>query len=359
MILRAILTLSLSCLLFPLFVPGILASNPVPVPKGKPPLKRFTFREKHMGTTCALVVHASSEAQAHKASKAAFARIAEINGIMSDYDPTSELMRLCARAGGEPVKVSGELFTVLQAAQQLSHHSQGAFDVSVGPVVHLWRKARRTGKKPDPRALALARKLVNYKNIILDSVRRTVQLKQKGMVLDLGGIAKGYAADQALQTLKKTGLSRCLVVIGGDLVVGDPPPGAQHWTVGIAPLARHRKPLHYIPLHNAAASTSGDREQFVILDGKRYSHIIDLRTGKGVPGRFSVTVVAPDAITTDSLATAISIIGPERAKKLIQAYPRTSFRHVSKIEELKVTVSKGFPLQLTPGRGRKEDKVTR
>src|SRR5207302_10058285 len=155
------------------------------------------YTEAHMGTKFQVIVYAADEQTARDAAKAAFARVADLDGIMSDYKPTSELMRLCEKAGGDPVKVSDELFTVLSKAQEVSKLSDGAFDVTVGPVVRLWRLARRTQRLPDADDLKKALELVGYKNVKLDAKARTVQLLKPGMRLDLGGIAKGYAADEA------------------------------------------------------------------------------------------------------------------------------------------------------------------
>src|SRR5205807_2426091 len=158
-------------------------------------------------------------------SQAAFARVASLDASMSDYRQESELMRLCAKAGGPPVRVSDELFFVLRRAEEVSRRSDGAFDVTVGPVVRLWRRARRTQKLPDRDQLAQALARVGYKNVRLDARARTVQLLKPGMQLDLGGIAKGYAADEALKALKKHGVTRALVAAGGDVAMSGPPPG--------------------------------------------------------------------------------------------------------------------------------------
>src|SRR5262249_53417322 len=151
-----------------------------------------------MGTQFKIVLYAPDDGTAAKAKQAAFERIAALDGIMSDYRPTSELMRLCQKAGGDSVKVSGDLFTVLTRAQEVADLSDGAFDVTVGPLVRLWRRARRTQQLPPADELAAAKALVGFRKVRLDAREHTVQLRQAGMQLDLGGIAKGYAADQAL-----------------------------------------------------------------------------------------------------------------------------------------------------------------
>ncbi len=282
------------------------------------PLKQYTFTEPHMGTRFKVLVYSADKESANRAAKAAFARIAALDGIMSDYRPASELMQLCQKAGGDPVPVSPELFTVLARSQDLARASDGAFDVTIGPVVKLWRRARKSIQLPDPEELAAARKLVGHDKIRLDAARRTVQLTTRGMKLDLGGIAKGYAADEALKVLADHGLKCALVAAGGDIAVGEAPPNSKGWKIGIAPLLDpESQPKHALLLSKAAVSTSGDAEQYVEIEGKRYSHIVDPRTGVGVLGQFSVTVIARHGITTDCLATAVSVLGPEKGLALI------------------------------------------
>jgi thiamine biosynthesis lipoprotein len=311
----------------------------------EPPPQRFSFTEAHMGTRFKIIVYAPDEATANKASKSAFARIAELDGIMSDYRPSSELMQLCRKAGGDPVKVSDDLFKVLTQAQAVSELSGGAFDVTVGPVVRLWRRARRTQELPDDKELAQALALVGYRNIRLDAKAHTVQLLKAGMRLDLGGIAKGYAGDAAQEVLNKHGITRALVAAGGDIVVSDPPPDAKAWKIGIAPLEDpDATPERYLLLKNAAVSTSGDAEQYVEIGGKRYSHIVDPRTGIGVVGRMSVTVVARRGLDSDPLTKIAAVLGPEKGLPLTEKWEGASvfmIRKTDKGEE--VSVSKSFP----------------
>jgi thiamine biosynthesis lipoprotein len=308
-------------------------------------LKRFTFNEPHMGTMFNIILYAADEATAKKAAKDAFARVEELNGILSDYKADSELMKLCHKAGGDPVPVSVDLFKVLEAAQEISRLSDGAFDVSISPVVRLWRKARRTGVLPDGAELKKALALVDYHKIRLDPRGRTVQLLLVGMLLDLGGIAKGYTADAALAELRRHGITRALVAAGGDIAAGDPPPAAPGWKVGIAPLKdRTGSPRYHLLLKNRAVSTAGDSNQFVEIDGKRYSHIVDPKTGLGLVGRRSVTVVARQGVIADGLDTAICVIGVERGLKLLESMQDVAgllvFESPSGAEE--VTMSKGF-----------------
>jgi thiamine biosynthesis lipoprotein len=307
-------------------------------------LARHAFTELHMGTRFQITLYAPDEPSAARAAKAAFARIAALDGIMSDYRPTSELMQLCQKAGGPPVPVSEELFFVLTKAQEVSRRSEGAFDVTVGPVVRLWRQARKTHELPDPQELARARALVGYDKMKLDPKARTVQLHQAGMLLDLGGIAKGYSADEALAVLHRHGIMRALVAAGGDVAASGPPPDADGWRVGIAPLENPEgKPAHYVLLHDAAVSTSGDAAQHVEIGGRRYSHIVDPRTGMGLLGRRSVTVLARRGIDADSLTKVVSVLGPERGLPIIEATEGAAALVVVKTDKgTETTTSKRF-----------------
>lgn len=271
-----------------------------------------------MGVQVRLVVWAVDQSLAKNACAAAFARIAELDAIMSDYRPDSELMRLCAQSGRGAVQISADLFVVLERAQALAKLSAGAFDVTAGPCVRLWRQARRNGKMPQPEALEQAQALTGWSRLRLDADARTAQLLGETMQLDLGGIAKGYAGDCALQVLRQAGITRAMYVAGGDIVVGDAPPGRAGWTIDIAQTARR------LTLANAAVSTSGDTEQFVILNGKRYSHIVDPRTALGLTSRIAATVVAPDGLTADGLATAACVLGPSAGQRLVSYYPGTT-----------------------------------
>jgi thiamine biosynthesis lipoprotein len=307
-------------------------------------LKRFEIAEPHMGTRFRIILHAADEATAKRASAAAFLRIAELDGIMSDYQATSELMRLCAKAGGEAVPVSADLFDVLSRSQEISRQTDGAFDATVGPVVRLWRLSRRTQRLPDPQKLAAARALIGYENVVLDPKARAVTLKKSGMQLDLGGIAKGFAAEEAQAVLKKEGITRALVAASGDIVVSGPPPDSDAWTVGIGAVSEDEKTAPTLHLHDAAVSTSGDAFQYVEIGGKRYAHIVDPSTGMGITDIYQVTVVARDGTTSDALATALVVMGVEKGMKLVESMDGVSARFVRKTASgIEEKVSRRFP----------------
>ena len=214
------------------------------------------------------------------------------------------------------MKLSDDLWTVLAFSQQVSEQSGGAFDVTVGPLTKLWPRARRQKALPEPELFQAAKSAVGYRHLWLDSQARTAQLLKPNMRLDLGGIAKGYAADEALAAIKQLGLTRALVRASGDIAAGDAPPGETGWLVGIAPLDPDEKPQRFVRLANMAISTSGDSRQHLEIGGKRYSHILDPRTGLGVEGHSSVSVIAPRGIAADSVATAVSILGADQGLKL-------------------------------------------
>lgn len=282
-------------------------------------LHRFEFKQPHMGTLFGIVLYATEEAKASEASNAAFARIAALERMMTDYDPESELMQLRQKPVGRPIRVSDELFGVLQKSQRLAKLSDGAFDITVGPLVRLWRRARRREALPAPEMLARAHAAVGYRKLKLDARNKTVTLTVPNMQLDLGGIGKGYAADKALKVLESHGITRALVAASGDIAVGDPPPGQNGWRVGIGAIDRDGELATNLLLRNAAISTSGDTEQFVEIDGKRYSHIADPRTGIGLTERLQVSIVAKHAADTDSFATAVSILGVTRGLALVES----------------------------------------
>ena len=288
----------------------------------EPALNRFEFTQVEMAVAMRIVVYAPDQAKAKQATDAAFGRLHELNGIMTDYDPQSEVMRLCARSKpGNPVAVSDDLWRVLSRAQRVAELSDGAFDITVGPVVRLWRRARRQHELPSPQRLAEARKLVGYRLVRLISDGHKVELLKPGMLLDLGGIAKGDACDQALAVLEKQGLHRALVEAGGDVVLGDPPPGKAGWIVGVCSPTTESPPTRYLSLARVAVDTSGDAFQYVEIGGQRYSHIVDPRTGMGLTDGSKVTVVAPNGLAGDPLTKVIVVLGPQRGLKLIEETP--------------------------------------
>src|SRR4051794_15288803 len=287
-----------------------------------PPLSRHEFSEPHMGTTFTVVLYAGDEAQAARASRAAFGRVAELDARLSDYRDDSEAMRVSRDAVGRAIPVSNDLFRVLSLAQALSARTGGAFDVTIGPLSHVWRRARRQSELPAEEEVEAARQASGHTLVRLDHSAHSVRLARPGMRLDFGGIAKGYAADRALEALRAEGVSRALLVAGGDVAAADPPPGERGWRVAIAPFdSRTAAPVRSVTLANAGVSTSGDAEQWVEVGGVRYSHILDPRTGRPLTGQRQATVVARDATTSDMLATTMCVLGPRAGLQLANDTP--------------------------------------
>ena len=284
-------------------------------------LERFSFAEPHLGTIVEITLYAPEESVANEAAKAAFARVVELDRIFSDYKADSEVMQLCTDAGSRgPVKVSQDLFQVLDLSLRISQKSDGAFDVTVGPLVKLWRRARKEKKLPTPTEITNAKACVGWQFVALDAEKQTVELKRRGMQLDFGGIAKGYIAQEMSRRLRDRGIDRSLVAVSGDIVAAEPPPLADGWKVGVAPLAEKQGvPSRLLLLKNRAISTSGDAFQFVEIDGVRYSHIVDPQTGLGLTQRSSVTVVAAEGALADAMATAVCVQGPERGLRLAES----------------------------------------
>ncbi len=275
-----------------------------------------------MGTLFRIKLYASSPPQAVAGFQSAFTRIRQLDETLSDYNPNSELMQVCRQPPGQPVHVSDDLFRVLNASQRLSLDSAGAFDVTEAPVIRLWRDSRKTKHLPDPAALREAGNRSGFGKLTLDPIHHTVTFSQPDMLLDLGGIAKGFAADQALIALRAEGIRSAMVAASGDIAVSDAPPDRPGWQIGVDSVDLPQAAFtRILVVSNAAVSTSGDTEQFVEIDGKRYSHIIDPKTHQALTRRITVTVAAPTGMDADSLATALCVLGPERGLELVKHYP--------------------------------------
>ncbi len=300
----------------------------------EPKLNRFEFTEMHMAVDFRIVLYAADESTAKQAAAAAFARVKQLDEIMSDYNPQSELSCLSDTAPTqEAVHVSDDLWRVLVEAKKVSAQTSGGFDCTVGPIVKLWRRARRTRELPAADAIAAAREAVGDRFLELDAEKHTVRLLKPKMRLDLGGIAKGYAADAALAVLKKHGISSALVAGSGDIAVGDPPPGKPGWRIGVAPLDPKEPPTRFVMVANVGVSTSGDSLQHVEIGGKRYSHVVDPRNGMALTERSSETVVAVNATASDGLSTGVGVLGPKAGIEAIEKVPDAAALVVRKADD--------------------------
>ena len=331
-----------------------------------PALARFEFETIEMAIPFRIAAYAADARSATNAARAAFARIAELNRSLSDYDAESELSHLSLTAGsGKAIPISPDLATVLLRARDVSAASAGGFDVTVGPLTQLWRRARRQHELPDPVQLAEARAAVGWTNLVLTrgermeergwlpgphsrfayrfSIFSATLLKPK-MRLDLGAIAKGYALDEATRILRQHGLTRTLITGAGDMVAGDPPPGESGWKIDLPPLDLPGAPQALsVRLKNGSLCTSGDLFQHVEINGVRYSHIVDPHTGVGMTDHSLVIALGRDGMTTDALSTAISVVGPERGLRIARRFHAEARVLRAPFGRVEVSASKGFP----------------
>ena len=280
--------------------------------------KRFVFTESKMGSPFKIIMYCNDSLQAVSLAKQCFNLADSFNNIFSDYQNSSELMQLNAAAGsGASLKISTALLEVLLLSKNAFTKSNGAFDITVGPLVKLWRGARKTNQFPDKEKIITAKSLTGFNKIIIDKGDKKVSLPVPGMSLDLGGIAKGWIAQKIINFLISKKVASALADAGGDIVMSAAPPGSKGWAIGVnVPQSKEELLEQSLLLQNKAVATSGDAYQFIEKDGKRYSHITDPKTGYGVTLQRNVTVIANDGATADWLATACSILSIKKAKKL-------------------------------------------
>ncbi len=270
-----------------------------------------------MGTRFAITCYSDDPGQAKITANAAFDEAECINRVASDYIADSELLGLSKRPVAKPVAVSPLLFQLISEARGIAGKTDGLFDPTLGPLTQLWRESRRRKSLPDARTLAAARAACGWQNLILDAEKRTVAFMKPAMRLDLGGIAKGQAADAMLTVMKQRGIPRSCITAGGDVRLGDPPPNSTGWKIDMRTGANEESRV--LLLENCAVSTSGDLHQFIEISGTRYSHIVDPATGLGLTNGRSATVIAPTATLSDALATACCVARIDRAKDLALA----------------------------------------
>ncbi len=273
-----------------------------------------------MGTKFRIVLYAQDTTDANRAAVAALRRVDQLDATLSDYDPSSELSRLSNTAGTEEwVSVGDDLWSVLIQSAHLATVTDGAFDITIGPLTRLWRWTNRRGVLPDEERIAHARAAVGHWLIQFDHSSHRVRLVAAGMRLDVGAIGKGFAADAALVVLTRSGISHALVDAGGDIVASDSPPGTPGWRVEIPKVDNGTVGSETVWLSDGAVATSGDTYRYVEVDGVRYSHIIDPATGLGLTVRRITTVFAPTAVESDALASAISVLGPIKGIELVES----------------------------------------
>jgi thiamine biosynthesis lipoprotein len=288
--------------------------------------QRFDFESVQMATKFRLSLHAENRETAEKAAEDAFEHVSHLTGVFSDYEPYSELNRLNASKPNEPFKASPELVEIIARTLEISKLTDGAFDITCGHLTRLWRSMKNRKQLPPPERLAAAKAAMDWHAVKVDAQASTITLTKPGMLLDLGGIAKGYAADSVLKRLRERHhITRALVIAGGDIAIGDPPPGKEGWEIKlrtyIEPIGGGVAKLDTVLLKNTAVSTSGDLYQSITIEGKRYAHIISPKSGLGVTETVSCSVIARDGTTSDALATAMVVLGKEKGSEIAKRIP--------------------------------------
>jgi len=282
-----------------------------------------------MGTFARVVVIAADRNTADRCTEAAFAEIYKVDKLMSRYKSDSQINVVNRDGFKRAVEVSESTYEVLQRSVEFSKLTDGVFDITVGPLVELFRSAEKKGAAPSKDQIAQAKSKVGYEKLKLDDDNKTVRFTVEGMQLDLGGIAKGYAVDKAIEAAQKAGAVGAMVDIGGDIrCFGKAPQAKNNWLIGLknpstGGEAEGRDILLTLRLKDSAVATSGDYQQFVLIKDKRYSHIINRQTGTSAEGLSSVTIIADNATDADALATAVSVMGAEKGFALIEKLPNT------------------------------------
>ena len=280
-------------------------------------LQRFSYTVPKMGSPFTIIFYAGDSAEAAAIANNCFGLVDSLVNILSDYTDSSELNRLCARAGKSSFKCSPVLLDILLQSKHAYEKSMGSFDITLGPVTRLWRKARKEKIFPNPALVKEKLALTGFNKIQMDSITHTVSLQQAGMQLDLGGIGQGYIAQQVINYLKSRYIKNALVDVSGDIVCIGMPPGTKGWTVAVnLPESENELLPKPLLITNKAVTTSGDVYQYMEHDGKRYSHIVDPATGYGITSQRNVTVIMADGTTADWLTKACSILSIAKAKKL-------------------------------------------
>jgi thiamine biosynthesis lipoprotein len=281
-------------------------------------LKKYSRVEKLMGNRFELTIVTQDKAFAYSCIDKAIAEIRRIENLLTTFNNYSQTAKINEAAGIQPVKVDKEVFDLIGRSLRISSITQGAFDISYGSLdKRFWNFDQNMTTLPDRAAAKKTVRLINYKNIILDDANTTVYLKEKGMRIGFGGIGKGYAAERAKYILRNEGIKSGVVNASGDLTAWGLQPDEKVWTIGIASPENIRHPFLSLSITDKAVATSGNYEKFVVIDGKRYSHTIDPKTGFPVSGIKSVTIICPNAELADALATPVMVMGVKAGLNMI------------------------------------------
>lgn len=276
--------------------------------------KRFEYSAPSMGSNLDIVVYAASEEHATKAITASLKKLEDLSAPLNNYDPTSEVSKLASLPANERVALSQPLANVLIESKRWMELSHGRFDITNGRLIATWRAARKKKSLPTETEIIAARSMSGWGNVefrVDKDVGPTIAFRQSGTVLDVAGIATGYLLDRMMEGLVANGIQSALIDAGGDVLVSDPPPERNGWSINVAGISKKAPPLLRLTLRNCAVTTSGDLYQSAEIDGRRYSHLFDPTRGTPVEGRQSVTVIAKHAIDADAGATALAILGAD------------------------------------------------
>lgn len=311
-------------------------------PKPPEPTKIDSGQLILMGTFARIQIYCKSPKEGHKALNEALQTLKHADKLFSTYRTDSELALINREASKHPLKISPETFFVLKKAIEYSKLTNGAFDITVTPLIKLWKSSARKGIMPTKEQLLKARQLVGYTNIILSKPDMTVKFKTKNLKLNVDAIAKGYSVDLAMQAIRKCRVDSALIDIGGEIACF-----GREWIVGIQnPFDTNSlkvSPLITIKLTDKCVATSGNYRRYVTIDGKKFSHIINPATGEPAEKIPSVTIIAGKTIDADALATAVSVIGVKKGLKLIESIPNTEALLITGTERhYQVHISSGF-----------------
>ncbi|UYW02530.1 FAD:protein FMN transferase [Flavobacterium agricola] len=274
-----------------------------------------------MGSKFQITVVSENDAIATENVNAVITEIVRIENLISDWIPASQVSQVNQMAGKQPIKVDWEVFELTQRAIQYSKITQGAFDISFAAMEKIWDFNDYMDELPSDAAIKNAIAKVGYQNIILNPADTTIFLKYPGMKIGFGSIGKGYAADKGREVLKQRNVKAGIVDASGDLATLGHPLAAKYWKIGITNPTKRNKWAAVFQLHTTSVTTSGDYQKFLFIDGKRYSHIINPKTGWPSTGLTSVTVVGPSAEKANAFSTAIMVLGLDAGKFLLQKYP--------------------------------------
>ena len=277
-----------------------------------------------MACTYAITAYGTEEKQLRQAADKAFDEIDRIDRLMSHYKKDSPLSQLSREAFQHPVKIDSELFNFIAECVRYSQDSDGAFDITVGPLMKAWGFFRGEGRMPNQKELQAVRQKIGYQHVILNAKEKTIRFDRAGIELDLGGIAKGYAVDQAIKILKSHGIERALISAGGSTIYGlGSPPEKDGWEIEIQDPLDARKIVMTVKIKNQALSISGSSEKFFEVKGIRYSHIMDPRTGQPVMNILSVAIITDTGTKGDALDNIFYVQGVKKAKAMLKIYSAT------------------------------------